>query len=411
MGLIPAWLVLELIGEPARESFEAVEFRDDLVNLMNRPSDATGPATGMTFAELRNRAELTMFEVDGAAIQPFERHLSWYWGRPMFKLDMLGRRFGLWGYFNLLLVAVGAFVVGTLDVNKWYEGRYLSLFSRWELWLLGSVNVLLVVGLYVVLAESGVVSYDDTGWALGVAVAPTMLLRTTFFQSPTGKAIGLAGIYDNLLDLLTRHLMTAKHRTRTPIVNTLAFSNSEPKMEAKLHSIYQGHAGLKDQLERDLKEELDKTEELVGVERVLSRRRVYARRLLRWLKWRTLREDFAWDELQVDHPVDPEKVVAEAVNYCRSSDERRKHVQELIEARRANRQDDESKRMSDELKAELGKAAGGDLFIRIRYLMLVCGMTPAALAQEGLFPKSSKLWKRMAQPFAAPESTGGEASI
>lgn len=217
-----AWLVLDLLGDTNRRAFQPTTFRDDLVNLLSRSSAKEGPLSGMKFKDMRNQAELKMLEIRQGQISAFSNDLS-IWGSLVFKFKMLGRRFGPWGYVSLLTVAMGAFFITSLDVKKWFEGKYFHLLLRPQMWVLGVVNMSLAVGIFVALAERGIVAYDNFSWALGVGVGPSILLRTTFFQSPTGEALGAAKWYDEFMRWINRRLMSAKHRTRTSFVNVIAY--------------------------------------------------------------------------------------------------------------------------------------------------------------------------------------------
>ena len=180
-------------------------------------------------------------------------------------------------------------------------------------------------------------------------------------------------------------------------------------MRAKLLSIYDENRSMREQLQRGLDEELQRADNSKGVERALGRRRTYARRLQRWLDWADLRNQFAPHEFQVKRPVDPEIVIAESVEYCRGKGRRRQKVQELVTKwfQEVKIEGDELARsMHEELDEDLKDSSGGHLFVRIRFLVLMCGMTPTLLKKEGLLDPNSKIWQRL---NLVPETDDQEA--
>ncbi len=76
--------------------------------------------------------------------------------------------------------------------------------------------------LYFVLAEREAIRYDSWAAALIVAMGPSVFLRTTFFETPTGKAIGLTNIYDRILLWISEKMMIRRYSLFSRFASVIA---------------------------------------------------------------------------------------------------------------------------------------------------------------------------------------------
>jgi ABC-type sugar transport system substrate-binding protein len=177
--------------------FAPKQFRDQFAALLRGPVKEPGPKTGMAFHKYRNSVPPKVFHIHRGEVEQVNLSQVIRWPQKLsIKWELIKRRYGFWPMVNIGLLILIVASVSILDLKRWYGKGLIKEALRPHLYLLIVVNFLLVFILYFFLAETGSIEYDSVVMALIIAFAPSALLRTTFFETHTGKAIGLAKLYD-----------------------------------------------------------------------------------------------------------------------------------------------------------------------------------------------------------------------
>ena len=182
------------------ESWNPVEFRDWFASELQSRSNV-GELTNMSLSNLENQAAPYVYVIKNGEIElPDSAPDMDVIQLAGMKLDLLRGRFGDWPLAsNVVLLIVVTIVLASLDLKRSFEGQFLKIYGYVYFWILCLFNIGVVLALYFVLAEREAIRYDSWAAALLVAMGPSVFLRTTFFETPTGKAIGLANLYDRFL--------------------------------------------------------------------------------------------------------------------------------------------------------------------------------------------------------------------
>jgi ABC-type branched-subunit amino acid transport system substrate-binding protein len=340
-------LVLEALksaySKRARWNPEA--FRDEFTALLQQLSaqpNLLGPTRSrMEFRNYTNTAVPAVYitDEDGKirkaphleTLQPGPFEFGKFFALVKLKVDLAFRRFGLLLSTNLLLLFLLALVLSFLHLYRWFEGQLRkALFSVQALFFFYPMvggNFLVAVVLYFYLGEIGAIRYDSWQAALIIGLTPTALLRSTFFETPTGKAIGLADYYDGLIRWLSERMMIRRYKVLQQRVSILTYFNPRNRLASKLRRLYENAESdkMRDRLEKDLKADVDRAATYMG------KRRVIARRLLRRFSWKELQTEFAPPEFQGEKPPDPVGIVHDCTDYCVTNEESRKKLNELLE--------------------------------------------------------------------------------
>ncbi len=385
--------VLSKIKEAKRRSrgdFNPKVFRREFAALLRNPADEPGRKTGMVFDMYENTAKPKIFRLGKE--QPVkvttDDVVSWR-DKVNKKWELLKGRYGWWPAFNILLLIVVVGLVSLSDLRRWYSGNGPESSHRRTCayyFAFVSIHVLLVLGIYLYLAETGKVRYDSILTALIIAIAPTAFIRTTLFVTPGGREIGLVQLYDRFLLWFNDKVMVTKFLSEEKYVNIIAYHNSLADLKGELELLYQSAKSMDQRfrLQTALQEELQE------VELHIEKRKVCARRLLRRLGWEQLKQRRFVPPQFAENPVDPRAIIRTCVNHCYENN-KRNEVVTLLENRLEEmaRSDPElHEELVEELKKELkeAKSARGKTFVRIRFLMVQLGFDPTRMKREGLLP-------------------------
>ena len=367
------------------QEFDAERFRDAFAALLQSTSDA-GWSTRMSFSGLENQAEPKIYRIeDGAITEPptlAEMGLHEWVGN---KWELLSGRFGpgMLG-LNLLLLLTVTIMIAGLDVNRSFGGRFRKIFFHWHFWLLCGFNTCIVLALYFYMGENETLRYDSLLAALAVAMGPSVLLRTTFFETPAGKAIGLAQIYDQFLMWINERMMLRRYKLFSRFVNVIAYYNPGKSLATKLRRLYRNArtAEMRRRLEADLVQETEESESY------METRLSYARRLLQRFEWHELREEFAPFDYRNDLPGNPAELVNRCARYCQSNTERQKKLSQVVEEQIQARPQAIADKLREDLKKELdGESASIYELSRVNFLVTRCAFTPELFRHHGLLPK------------------------
>ncbi len=280
--------VLEDMLEDMPEGpFDHTEFRDRFAAVLSSGPGSPGAKTNMAFAGFANTAPPLIYQLkDGRFTNVPTDQIVNLWTKSWQKHALIVGRFWYWPHTIVLLIASITIGMTFLDVRRWYGGRAKPILTNVKFWLLGAVTASLSVALYGYMVYAGHVKYDNLATALVIAVAPTALLRTTFFETEAGKQIGLQALYERFIAWVNDGLMISRFKKFGPYLNVLVYNNSQRFMQEKLEKLY-GHAKTPERRQQ-LLERLEA--DLEAAESLEQKRMVYADRLLRRYTWAELVE-------------------------------------------------------------------------------------------------------------------------
>ena len=380
-------LVLSKLRQTATEPFDPVRFRGVFSNSMRVGFSRQGPLTGMDFTGYENSADPAVFHLEDGKITRFPGlgFLEWL----PYKLLLVEGRAGPWGWINVFILVLIVAAMSLLDLKKWYEGRFLKLLLHPTCWLFVIVKAIVVIALWLWMGERGLIRYEATGNALMVAISYSAILHATLVPLPGGTSIGVGPLYDKLLLWVQKRLMKAKHFLLSPKINVIAYYNSLQKMKGQLQRLYEQAQTpeLRDSLDQDLDERLKDVKAGLPLALVLERRRIAARRLLRWMSWHELcAEEFVPDELRA-WPVDLERYIRRAAAYCQSGE--RPHLLHSVVKEEMEQATGEDEHLRETLTKELGEEikelkVADRALVKVRFLVLRFRYTPKMLKASGL---------------------------
>lgn len=262
------------------------EFRDRFAALLEGPPQELPTKTGMRFSSRENRAEPGVYYVQDAAVHPVQlgEPPSWY-ERPRQWFAALERRFGYLPWINLVLLIGVVTWRSVNDVRRWYTGRLRS-FLRVPFLVFIGFNVGTASVLYLFLTETAHLSWASTLGALTVALAHTAILKSTVFETATGRSIGLAQVYESWVKHINSRLMLAKYESENAKIKFIAYTNSLPNLRSTLRDVYR-FAKTPEQ-SQELMTTLD--EAIAAEENILDKRVYCARQILMTMRWPQLVE-------------------------------------------------------------------------------------------------------------------------
>ncbi len=389
--------VLSLLEEHLKTGFEPVKFRNQFMALMKAsPLSTHGAKTDMAFNDLENIAQLGVINLKDGKVEIFdlEQTVSLF-KKARMKAGLLSRRFGPMMGFNLILLMGIVAGITIIDLRRWYRGASHRLFISGPFYLLILFNVTVSLSLYLFLAETGQIRYDSLINVLIIAVAPMAIMRTTFFETPAGKAIGLANMYDRFLMWVNDKLMIGKYRSQHANINAIAYHNSITEMKHILNQFHQfaRNPSQRKRLEEELEKDLDKARSLQ------EKRTICARRLLNnfdWDKDLHQRMGLLPEGFEEKNPKDPEVIIKKTVEFCLLDRERMKSLEMLLDnyMQEKEKKDDAlyavlKKDLDEALRSV--KADRGRLSIKSRFLYIQFDLREEKLKAKGYLPEDFSL--------------------
>ncbi|MFQ5638466.1 MAG: ABC transporter substrate-binding protein [bacterium] len=405
------FFVLNVINDlEPRSSFKSrphyrMKFRDQFAALMNGGSHSlAGPKTGMKFKRYINTQEPKVYKISKGQVGAAGLHKQvsslTKFGH---KLGLIKRRFGLFPIIlNVLLILGVVFVTTVWDLIRWYEGKAKKILTYRRTYYLLALQFSVSLILYIYLAETGNIRYDSFLMTVVIAMAPSSLFRAKLLETPWGKTIGLAKIYDQILLKVNEGLMIAKFKDLDKRINIIAQYNSEMGMRAELKAIF-SHSRNPEQKARNWR---DIEERLKNAENAFERRKIYARRLLRRLGWEELAERrlIPPDLAENGDLEGPSTWVRDSVQFCLDKEKGQK-VDEVI-----------SKHIPAEGSArefydrKLKEAEGNPrdaLYAKIHFLVWKLGFKDTQLRDAELLPREDKnTWVRDSEMFCSQSRDG-----
>lgn len=280
-------LVLGVLKDLPERPLNRTQFRDRFAAVLSSGPGSPGAETKMAFAAFANTAPPSIYRLqDGRfTLVPTDQVVT-VWTKSWQKHALIVGRFWYWPHMIVLLIASITIGMTFLDVRRWYGGRAKPILTNAKFWLLGGVTASLSVALYGYMVYAGHVQYDNLATALVIAVAPTALLRTTFFETEAGQQIGFQALYERFIAWVNDGLMISRFKKFGPYLNVIVYNNSQRFMREKLEKLY-SHAKTPER-RQELRDRLDA--DLAAAESLEQKRMVYAERLLMRYSWPELVE-------------------------------------------------------------------------------------------------------------------------
>ena len=311
-------LLLNALPQTNAQKTSPKQFHENLLNTFSGGSSRNGKTlTEMKFQNGHSYSRTHIVYRDQAGEVSTVAFPQW-WESITKKYILIFETRGWWVVASLVIILVIPFLVSFFDLNSWLKvGPADLLFSRTSLcltsWMFIAFNVCVVLVLYVYLTETGRVPYDSPLTAMIIAMGPTTFLKSTLFKTKTGKAIGLASIYDKSMAKLNEQLMGERYESQQKFINILAFYNTLEALQESLVYRY-SHARTKVEKEKLIKE---LNEAIENEEYYLEKRTVCARKLFEEVGWKKL-EALVPESFRSEDPQDPYLMILEAEKYVQA---------------------------------------------------------------------------------------------
>gem|GEM_PF-5317772 len=247
-------------------------------NLLRKEKDGT------------SEMEILSFPGEGVTLAGFFSNVA---EKMKARENIVVRRFGYIIYINLFIVVGLTLFISAFDLKKTIQWDFGKFIFHYRTLAFLAFQAVLVVALWVFLAEREVIAYGSIASAILVGIAPNTLMKSTFFESGFGKAIGLQTIYNRIRLVINEGL--------------------DERIQEK----------------KEVEDRVEKAESELG------KRLVYATWLL---------EDCSWVQLGMDHglvkedfregrTINPSSIIAEAANQIGKRDGKLEELEEYIDER------------------------------------------------------------------------------
>lgn len=366
-------------------------FRQQLTTVMRNSGQLRGNRTGMTFNNFENIAMPKVFHLEDKKA-PLEAIPEYIGGCRKFghKFMLIFNVYGFWMMLIILgMIALLAFSVSRMEIKRLFPQKHVKIYKTPVFYLYLASHFAAVLLIYIFLAETGRIKYDDIVTVLVVSLTPSAFLRTTFFETKYGKAIGMEGIYKSLMAMLEDRVMKFRYKELEAKINTIAYRNSLDAMRDALIQVYKNHpsktqrANLIQKMEEDIQSE----------PKYFEKRKVLAKLLLRQFDGDQLRAEgflpHGWD---YNKPFDPRRVVRMVARYCAKDPMKEKVIKDKLkeELEKLKIQNpDRYKEITDFMAAEEKDSfsLGGMLQVKIRILIVLVGFDIDWLIENKLLTK------------------------
>lgn len=361
--------------------------RQRFVALLRNSVHQNRVRTGMSFTNFTNSVRPRIFHLSAGVAVPQDVARTVGWTEKLAtKARAIAGSHGYWPAIAVTLILLLAALFSWIDLKTWFQGSRLTPFNRFFA-LFTAVRFLVVLALYLVLAETGAIRYDSILMVLIISLTPSALARTTFFETPQGRAIGLERLYQRALLWVEEQLMRKSHNALEARISTIAYYNSQDGMRRALLDIYRHHRSpvQRAQLVNDLEEQLRSEKDY------FERRRICARRLLKHFDWERLEVEGLIPQNAVDSDEalpDPRVIVRLAARHIAQHPDKINKIHDLSKQeldRIRNFSPERAKELEDFLQWELAQAVAieGELNVRLRFYYVLVSFDEGKLLASG----------------------------
>ena len=370
--------------------FDKKRFRDRFVGLLDGALDEPASRTGMRFSGMANSSALHIYQIDGGRVTLKEnRDVDWL-EKLKWKWELMFKRFGFAHFLVALTIFLTVSTTAVHDIYRWYGGGFGQLlfgrrFLSGPFLSLVAIQFLVATILYVFLAETGRIRWDSMLNGFIIALAPSPLLRANFANVGHTR-IGFADAYDRLLKHLTKKLLLVKYKDVNAAVLVLAYYNSMYFLKRTVTEIYSSIPNQDEakRLRAEMEEELESYTESIDKRKALSRRLVEVR------TWEELYRMNAVPRSMRREVKNPERMIADGVQYCIHNDQRKQKLKALID-RHLDGASSTVVKHHDTKVREAENSPRDQLFVQLQFLVMVFAYDEAQLRNADLFPPSGEV--------------------
>ena len=233
MGYDTALLTLNILADIGETPFKPALFRRKLVSYLYQSGPLEGSKTALAFSAFQNTSPLNVYRSENGVIKELDRTTTAGWiTKLQRKWGLIVQSYGVWPYISIALLFLMALSLTYMDMHRGYSGSDVNVLASPFFWLFLAGHFFAATLLYFTLAETGGagVRYDGIVAVLAIGLAPSALLRSTFFETPQGKQLGLERLYNRLLLFVDEKLMKSHYDHLNARINVIAYYNSEDSM-------------------------------------------------------------------------------------------------------------------------------------------------------------------------------------
>ena len=401
-------IVLRQSGQPS-PTFSAVDFQSEFASMLDGKS-RQGARSGMKFDDFENVASLEMRTFKGANAVPLDEPMEWY-EELSARFDARYNRFGQLMLINIGIVITVVLILSAIDIQRSYFGNKRSIWLTWPFLVLVLFNIASALLVYLWLAESQQIRWDNSAYAFAIALGFSALLKSTLFETEAGSRIGVQALYDRFVGWLNTRIMVAKHERSAAIINYIAYRNTLEFLEGRLRSVYRfaESPDIQGQLMKDLDAQIEKIISDGDGNILIRKRIVCATGLMKLMSWTMLQQNRVipsgikrWQIVNPEHLVD---ISAEYLldNYEHVGTMLKDKVNALLDEDQQNNPERAANRRK-ELDEALEKSGGAnsDVYLYVRILFVHYRGKTTLLVKKGLLPENwvelaprLSWWRRM----------------
>ena len=360
-------------GKSLRTLPERVHFRNQVVRILRGESKAR---LNMNFLKMKNLGPAYLYKLNNNKIYHIEPDMDINWLTMMRAKVLL--IYSVHNYkmiINLLLMLILTYSISSIEIRRSFPSNHVKIYFTRVFYSFYFVHLFLVMFLYIFLAHTGRINYSDTLMVIIISITPSAFLKTTFFETKSGRSFGLEGIYKRILANIDNQIMKSRYKKLVGLENVIAYSNSEDGMKRALLRIYRNNPS-----KIQAAKMIQKMEEEITFEKdYMIRKRVAARLIMRQFNKEQLKaEGFVPANWDYDADIDPVILIRSASRYCAETSERRQNLLKLVnkelkflKARNPERYEEVMSFHEKELSLIMSKEA--DLLAKLRLLMVLRG--------------------------------------
>lgn len=385
------------------------EFRRQLATSMRNTSLLPGTKTGMVLNNFENTTLPSVYHLKNGEAKrvPIPEYIGLL-DKFFKRLKLIFAVYGSWMMWLVLGVVLLLTVsVSRMEVKRLFPQKHISIYRRPVFYFYTLGHIITVMIIFVFLAETGSIKYDNIYMVIIISMTPTAFLHTTFFETRQGRAIGLENIYKNLMTMIEENIMQGKYKSLEAITNVIAYYSPLQTMRRALLNFYKNHPSQvqRAKLIQKMEEDIDKEPEH------FEKRRVAAKLLMRWFDLDQLKaEGLLPQEYDYKNPLDPRLIIRRVARYCSGFPEKIEKIDQLLKDELKalkKRSETMHKEFNDSIDAEknLIIAKEGELNVKIRKLFVLRSFDIEWLIAEELFVKEILL--QMSEDIESRSRTRG----
>lgn len=352
---------------------DRLSFRNQVVGILLGETNAD---LNMKFLKMKNLSPPHLYKLDEQEVFKIDQNKEIHWIVMIHeKIKMVYATQSYKLILNLILMFILTISVSSIEIRRSFPKKHVKIYFTGVFYYYLLAHLLLVLFLYIFLAETGRINYYDTIMVIIISITPSAFFKTTFFESRSGKSIGLESIYKRIMASIDEEIMKSRYKKLVGLENVIAYSNSVDSMRRALKTIYRNNpsneqaAKMTQKLEEDLAQEGD----------YMNRRRIAAKLIMRQFSKEQLKaEGFVPTSWQYGDSIDPIILIRHAAKHCSRNDESRGAAMLLYKSELENLKLRNEARYNEimdfhEKEMNLTMTNEGTLLVKLRLLIVLRG--------------------------------------